>query len=84
MMFSIVSRDLDFFARPDESDHQGKKADGCEDVEDVWHGVRILVIFFSTGRGPGKSRKICCQADLEGLEEPWHMLIFAEVEWFFA
>ena len=54
MMFSIASKDLDFFARPNESDHQGKKADGCEDVEDVWHGVRIR-LFLSPGE---RARKI--------------------------
>jgi len=32
MVFSIFGIELDFLAAPDESDHQGEKADGCEDV----------------------------------------------------
>jgi len=37
MVFSIFSIELDFLAAPDEGDHQGEKADGCEDVWDVSH-----------------------------------------------
>jgi hypothetical protein len=31
-MFSMVVMSLDFPADPDEGDHQGEKADGCEEV----------------------------------------------------
>jgi hypothetical protein len=83
MMFSIVSGDLDFFAGPNESDHQGKKADGCEDVEDVWHCVRIWLFSFRLGESPGNPERSVARP-IRRVEELWHILVFAEVEWFFA
>jgi hypothetical protein len=83
MMFSIGIRDLYFFARPDETDHQGKKADGCESVEDVWHCVRIR-LFFRLGDSPKSGKMVVRPIWTEEIGKCKHILVVPEVERLFA
>lgn len=39
MLFSIKRDGLDFLAEDDKDEHQDKKSDGCQEVEEVGHGV---------------------------------------------
>jgi hypothetical protein len=43
MVFCIFVKRLDLFAGPHEKNHQGKKAHGGEDVENVSHGSFLVV-----------------------------------------
>lgn len=46
MAFSIFVRGLNFFAGPDENEHQAKEADGGEEIEDVAHSDTLVVVMF--------------------------------------
>ena len=46
MVFSIFVCGLDFFAGPDENEHQAEEADGGEEIEDVGHSDTLVVVMF--------------------------------------